>query len=110
MLSQKFYTNATPTLCNVGTHKETCSSCVLLGFKGDSLEGITDTWTDLAFISKAAAGVGVHCHNIRSKDSYIAGTNGYSNGIVPMLKVVERIAKYVDQGILIKFVCFAYFV
>lgn len=97
-MSQGDYTHATPTLFNSGTDRPQMSSCFLISNKGDSMEGITDTWKEVAMISKFAGGVGLHIHDIRATGSYIRGTNGNSNGIVPMLKVYNDIARYVDQG------------
>ena len=91
-------THATPTLFNSGTPRPQMSSCFLIANKGDSMEGIADTWKEVAMISKYAGGVGLHIHDIRAQGSYIRGTNGNSNGLVPMLKVYNDIARYVDQG------------
>lgn len=90
-------THATPTLFNAGTPRPQMSSCFLIANKGDSMEGIADTWKEVALISKYAGGVGLHIHDIRGSGSYIRGTNGSSNGLVPMLKVYNDIARYVDQ-------------
>lgn len=98
-LTEKYYTHATPTLFNAGTTKPQCSSCFLLTNKGDSIEGIFDTLKDCATISKHAGGIGINIHNIRANGSYIKGTGGYSNGIVPMLQVFNNTARYVDQCI-----------
>lgn len=98
LLSGKYYTHATPTLFNAGTINEQLASCFLLAMKDDSICGIYDTLKECALISKHAGGIGLHIHNIRAKNSYINGTNGTSNGIVPMLKVFNDTAKYVDQG------------
>ena len=98
LLSQKYYTHATPTLFNAGTINEQLASCFLIAMKDDSINGIYDTLKECALISKHAGGIGLHIHNIRAKNSYINGTNGTSNGIVPMLKVFNDTAKYVDQG------------
>ena len=98
LLSNKFMTHATPTLFNAGTFNPQLSSCFLLGMEDDSIEGIYNTLKDCALISKWAGGVGLHIHNIRATGSKINGTNGTSNGIVPMLKVFNNTAKYVDQG------------
>lgn len=95
---EKFISHATPTLFNSGTPKPQMSSCFLLHMKDDSLDGIYDTLKDCAVISKYAGGVGVSIHNIRASDSYIRGTNGVSNGLVPMLRVYSDTARYVDQG------------
>ena len=98
MMSQKFFTHATPTLYNAGTPFPQMSSCFLIAMKDDSISGIYDTLTQCAKISKSAGGIGISVSNIRSKESYIRGTNGTSNGIVPMLKVYNDTARYVDQG------------
>ena len=98
LLSKKFMTHATPTLFNAGTSKPQLSSCYLLAMEDDSIEGIYNTLKDCALISKWAGGIGLHIHNIRASGSHINGTNGSSNGIVPMLKVFNHTAKYVDQG------------
>ena len=98
LLSFKYYTHATPTLFNAGTINEQLASCFLIAMKDDSISGIYDTLKECALISKHAGGIGLHIHNIRAKNSYINGTNGSSNGIVPMLKVFNDTAKYVDQG------------
>jgi len=97
-LSLQFGTMATPTLFNAGTPKPQCSSCFLLQMKNDSIEGIYDTLKQCALISKQAGGIGVNIHNVRANGSYIKGTNGTSNGLVPMLRVFNNTAKYVDQG------------
>ncbi|MGM0634542.1 MAG: ribonucleoside-diphosphate reductase subunit alpha [Bacteroidota bacterium] len=98
MMSKMFFTHATPTLFNSGTPKPQMSSCFLLTMKDDSIEGIYDTLKQTAKISQSAGGIGLSLHNIRATGSYIAGTNGTSNGIVPMLKVFNDTARYVDQG------------
>lgn len=98
LLSQKFFTHATPTLFNAGTPNPQMSSCFLLSMKDDSIEGIYDTLKRCALISKSAGGIGLSVHNIRSANSYIRGTNGTSNGLVPMLRVFNDTARYVDQG------------
>ena len=98
LMSQKYFTHATPTLFNAGTPRPQLSSCYLLGMEEDSLDGIYNTLTDCARISKWAGGIGLHIHNIRAKGSHIQGTNGYSNGIVPMLRVFNNTARYIDQG------------
>ncbi len=98
LMSQKYFTHATPTLFNAGTPRPQLSSCFLLGMESDSIEGIYNTLKDCANISKWAGGIGIHIHNIRASGSHIRGTNGSSNGIVPMLKVFNNTAKYVDQG------------
>lgn len=97
LMSQKYFTHATPTLFNAGTPRPQCSSCFLLSMESDSIEGIYNTLKDCALISKWAGGIGLHIHNIRASGSHIRGTNGSSNGIVPMLKVFNHTAKYVDQ-------------
>jgi ribonucleoside-diphosphate reductase alpha chain len=98
MLSLKKMTHATPTLFNAGTKHPQLSSCFLLSMKDDSIEGIYSTLSECALISKWAGGIGLHIHNVRAKGSLIRGTNGTSNGIVPMLKVFNETARYVDQG------------
>jgi ribonucleoside-diphosphate reductase alpha chain len=98
LMSKKFFTHATPTLFNSGTPKPQMSSCFLLAMKDDSIDGIYDTLKQTAKISQSAGGIGLSIHNIRATGSYIAGTNGTSNGIVPMLRVFNDTARYVDQG------------
>jgi ribonucleoside-diphosphate reductase alpha chain len=98
LMSKKFFTHATPTLFNSGTPKPQMSSCFLLAMKDDSIDGIYDTLKQTAKISQSAGGIGLSIHNIRATGSYIAGTNGTSNGIVPMLQVFNDTARYVDQG------------
>ena len=98
LMSKKFFTHATPTLFNAGTPKPQMSSCFLLTAKDDSIDGIYDTLKQTAKISQSAGGIGLAMHNIRATGSYIAGTNGTSNGIVPMLRVFNDTARYVDQG------------
>jgi len=98
MMSQKYFTHATPTLFNCGTPRQQLSSCFLLAMKDDSIAGIYDTLKDCALISQNAGGIGLHIHNIRAKGSTIHGTNGTSNGIVPMLRNFNDTARYVDQG------------
>ncbi|KAG7899538.1 hypothetical protein KL907_004890 [Ogataea polymorpha] len=98
LMSQKFFTHASPTLFNAGTPHPQMSSCFLVAMKDDSIDGIYDTLKTCALISKAAGGIGLHIHNIRSTGSYIAGTNGTSNGIIPMVRVFNNTARYVDQG------------
>ena len=98
LMSQKYFTHATPTLFNAGTGKSQLSSCFLLAMENDSIDGIYNTLKDCALISKHAGGIGLHIHNVRATGSHIRGTNGTSNGIVPMLKVFNNTAKYVDQG------------
>jgi len=97
-MSQKYMTHATPTLFNAGTHRPQLSSCYLIAMENDSIDGIFDTLKDCAKISKHAGGIGLHIHNIRSSGSHIRGTNGSSNGIVPMLRVFNNTARYIDQG------------
>lgn len=96
-MSQKYFTHATPTLFNAGTPHPQLSSCFLLAMENDSIDGIYNTLKDCAIISKWAGGIGLHVHNIRAAGSHIRGTNGSSNGLVPMLKVFNNTAKYVDQ-------------
>ena len=98
LMSQKYFTHATPTLFNAGTLRPQLSSCYLIAMEEDSLGGIFNTLSDCAHISKWAGGIGLHIHNIRAKGSLIAGTNGASTGIVPMLRVFNSTARYVDQG------------
>ena len=98
LMSKKLFTHASPTLFNSGTNKPQLSSCFLLAMKDDSIEGIYSTLTQTALISQSAGGIGLSIHNIRAKGSFIKGTNGTSNGIVPMLKVFNDTARYVDQG------------
>lgn len=98
LMSERWFTHATPTLFNAGTPKPQLSSCFLLSMKGDSIEGIYDTLKQCAQISQSAGGIGLSIHNIRATGSYIRGTNGTSNGIVPMLRVFNDTARYVDQG------------
>jgi ribonucleoside-diphosphate reductase alpha chain len=97
-MSKGLYTHATPTLFNAGTNRPQMSSCFLQAMKEDSIQGIFSTFSDMAEISKNAGGIGVHIHNVRAKGTYIAGTSGISNGIVPMLRVMNEEARYVDQG------------
>lgn len=97
LMSQKYFTHATPTLFNAGTPRPQLSSCYLLGMESDSIDGIYNTIKDCAKISKWAGGIGLHIHNIRGTGSHIRGTNGTSNGIVPMLRVFNMTARYVDQ-------------
>ena len=97
-MSQKYFTHATPTLFNAGTPNPQLSSCYLMAMEDDSIDGIFNTLKDCALISKWAGGIGLHIHNVRASGSQIRGTNGTSNGIVPMLKVFNNTAKYVDQG------------
>lgn len=98
LMSKKYFTHATPTLFNAGTRHQQMSSCYLVGMESDSLDGIYNTVKDCALISKYAGGIGLHIHNVRAKGSYIRGTNGRSTGIVPMLRVLNNTARYVDQG------------
>jgi len=98
MLSQGLFTHATPTLFNASTNRPQLSSCFLLDIDDDSIPGIYKTISDCALISQSAGGIGINIHKIRAKGSYIKGTNGYSNGIIPMLKVFNETARYVDQG------------
>jgi ribonucleoside-diphosphate reductase alpha chain len=98
LLSQKYFIHATPTNFNAGTPRQQLSSCFLLAMKDDSIVGIYDTLKECAQISKHAGGIGLHIHNIRAKGALIKGTNGTSNGIVPMLRNFNDTARYVDQG------------
>ncbi|XP_060084097.1 ribonucleoside-diphosphate reductase large subunit-like [Ylistrum balloti] len=98
LLSEKWFTHASPTLFNAGTCRPQLSSCFLLTMHSDSIEGIYDTLKQCALISKSAGGIGLNVHNIRGTGSYIAGTNGISNGLLPMLRVYNNTARYVDQG------------
>jgi ribonucleoside-diphosphate reductase alpha chain len=98
LMSKKYFTHATPTLFNAGTPKPQMSSCFLLQMKDDSIDGIYDTLKQTAKISQSAGGIGLSIHNVRATGSYIRGTNGTSNGIVPMLRVFNDTARYVDQG------------
>ena len=98
LMSQKYFTHATPTLFNAGTPRQQMSSCYLLAMENDSIKGIYNTLSDCAMISKWAGGIGLHIHNVRATGSHIRGTNGTSNGIVPMLRVFNNTARYVDQG------------
>ena len=98
LMSQKYFTHATPTLFNAGTPRPQLSSCYLIAMEEDSIDGIYNTLKDCAHISKWAGGIGLHIHNVRAKGSFIQGTNGTSNGIVPMLRVFNNTARYVDQG------------
>ena len=97
-MSRKYFTHATPTLFNAGTPHPQLSSCFLQAMESDSVDGIYNTLKDCALISKWAGGIGLHIHNVRASGSHIRGTNGNSNGIVPMLKVFNHTAKYIDQG------------
>ncbi|SCU82562.1 LANO_0B06722g1_1 [Lachancea nothofagi CBS 11611] len=98
LMSLRYFTHASPTLFNAGTPHPQMSSCFLIAMKDDSIEGIYDTLKESAMISKTAGGIGLHIHNIRSTGSYIAGTNGTSNGLIPMIRVFNNTARYVDQG------------
>ena len=98
LLSEKYFIHATPTNFNAGTKRQQLSSCFLIAMKEDSITGIYDTLKDCALISKNAGGIGLHIHNIRAKGSLIKGTNGISNGLVPMLRNFNDTARYVDQG------------
>ena len=98
LMSLKYFTHATPTLFNAGTPRPQLSSCYLIGMEDDSVDGIFNTLKECANISKWAGGIGLHIHNIRAKGSHIRGTNGIANGIVPMLKVFNNTARYIDQG------------
>jgi len=98
LMSERWFTHATPTLFNAGTPKPQMSSCFLLTMKDDSIDGIYDTLKQTAKISQSAGGIGLSIHNIRATGSYISGTNGTSNGIIPMLRVFNDTARYVDQG------------
>ncbi len=98
LLSEKWFTHATPTLFNAGTPKPQLSSCFLLTMKDDSIDGIYDTLKQCAKISQSAGGIGLSIHNVRATGSYINGTNGISNGIIPMLRNFDMTARYVDQG------------
>ena len=98
LMSQKYFTHATPTLFNSGTPRPQMSSCYLLAMEDDNIDGIFNTLKDCANISKWAGGIGLHVHNIRAKGTHIQGTNGISNGLVPMLRVFNNTARYIDQG------------
>ena len=98
LMSQKYFTHATPTLFNAGTPRPQLSSCYLIAMEDDSLDGIFNTLHDCARISKWAGGIGLHIHNIRAKGTLIQGTNGLSTGLVPMLRVFNNTARYIDQG------------
>jgi ribonucleoside-diphosphate reductase alpha subunit len=97
-MSQKYFTHATPTLFNSGTPRPQLSSCYLISMESDSIDGIYNTLKDCAQISKYSGGIGLHIHNIRAKDSFISGTNGKTDGIVPMLRVFNSTARYVNQS------------
>jgi ribonucleotide reductase alpha subunit len=98
LMSLKYFTHATPTLFNAGTPRAQLSSCYLIAMEEDSLDGIYNTLHDCAQISKYAGGIGLHIHNVRAKGTHIQGTNGTSNGLVPMLRVFNNTARYIDQG------------
>ncbi|MGD1840809.1 MAG: ribonucleoside-diphosphate reductase subunit alpha [Thermonemataceae bacterium] len=98
LMSERWFTHATPTLFNAGTPKPQLSSCFLLTMKEDSIDGIYDTLKQCAKISQSAGGIGLSLHNIRATGSYIKGTNGHSNGIIPMIRVFNDTARYIDQG------------
>lgn len=98
LMSQKYFIHATPTLFNAGTKRPQLSSCYLIAMESDSIDGIYNTLKDCALISKYSGGIGLHIHNIRAKDSHIQGTNGKTDGIVPMLKVFNATARYVNQA------------
>lgn len=98
LMSQKYFTHATPTLFNAGTNNPQMSSCFLVAMKDDSIEGIYETLKECAHISKWSGGIGIHCSNIRASGSRIKGTNGVADGIVPMLRVFNNTARYVNQG------------
>ena len=98
MLSEGYFTHATPTLFNAGTKRSQLASCFLIGNKGDSIEGLFDTVKDVAHISKWAGGVGLHVHDVRSKGSFIKGTGGKSDGLVPMMKTYNEVARWINQG------------
>ena len=97
-LSQHFYTHATPTLFNAGTRRPQMSSCFLIGNKGDDIDGLFDTIKDVAKISKWAGGIGLHVHDVRAKGSYIKGTGGMSDGLLPMMKTYNEVARWINQG------------
>jgi ribonucleotide reductase alpha subunit len=98
LMSQKYFTHATPTLFNAGTPRSQLSSCYLIAMEEDSIEGIYNTLKDCALISKYSGGIGLHIHNIRAKDSHIKGTNGKTDGLVPMLRVFNNTSRYVNQS------------
>jgi ribonucleoside-diphosphate reductase alpha chain len=97
-LSQHYYTHATPTLFNAGTKRAQMSSCFLIGNKGDDINGLFDTIKDVANISKWAGGIGLHVHDVRAKGSYIKGTGGESDGLIPMMKTYNEVARWINQG------------
>ena len=98
LMSQKYFTHATPTLFNAGTPRPQMSSCFLVAMKDDSIDGIYETLKECAHISKWSGGIGIHCSNIRANGTRIKGTNGVADGIVPMLRVFNNTARYVNQG------------
>tara|TARA_B110000003_G_C16653072_1_gene535160 strand:- start:221 stop:2632 length:2412 start_codon:yes stop_codon:yes gene_type:complete len=98
LMSKKYFTHATPTLFNAGTRRQQLSSCFLCSVNDDSISGIYDSLKEMALISKYAGGIGIHIHQVRAKGSHIRGTNGTSNGIIPMLRVFNNTARYVDQA------------
>ena len=97
-LSQHYYTHATPTLFNAGTRRPQMSSCFLIGNKGDDIDGLFDTIGDVAKISKWAGGIGLHVHDVRAKGAYIKGTGGQSDGLLPMMKTYNEVARWINQG------------
>ena len=97
-LSQQYYTHATPTLFNAGTRRAQMSSCFLIGNKGDDIDGLFDTIGDVAKISKWAGGIGLHVHDVRAKGAYIKGTGGQSDGLLPMMKTYNEVARWINQG------------
>jgi ribonucleoside-diphosphate reductase alpha chain len=97
-LSQHYYTHATPTLFNAGTRRPQMSSCFLIGNKGDDIDGLFDTIKDVAKISKWAGGIGLHVHDVRAKGAYIKGTGGLSDGLLPMMKTYNEVARWINQG------------
>ena len=97
-LSTHFYTHATPTLFNAGTKRAQMSSCFLIGNKGDDIDGLFDTIKDVAKISKWAGGIGLHVHDVRAKGAYIKGTGGQSDGLIPMMKTYNEVARWINQG------------
>jgi ribonucleoside-diphosphate reductase alpha chain len=98
LMSRKYFIHATPTLFNAGTKRPQCSSCFLVHMKDDSIDGIFNTLKDCAQISKYAGGIGMHIHNVRARNSVIKGTNGISTGVIPMLRVFNNMARYVNQA------------
>jgi ribonucleotide reductase alpha subunit len=97
-MSERWFTHATPTLFNAGTRRPQLSSCFLLSMVADSIEGIMETFKRCSFISKSAGGIGLSITSIRASGSLICGTNGTSNGIVPMLQMFNYLSRYIDQG------------